>query len=82
MPRFTQPFRWWLDRSEPNGPSRIIMRADLLIEVEDRYGEWIELHCMIDTGASFPTMPTSFARWHDLEVPDAFNFIDFETGNR
>ncbi|MCI0703202.1 MAG: retroviral-like aspartic protease family protein [Planctomycetia bacterium] len=71
MPRFTHPISWQLTNTDENrpGPTRITMRAEIPVEVEDQSGTWRELVVVIDTGASFSMMRTSLATSLGLAIP-------------
>ena len=81
MPRFVQPFAWWLSSSDPDGPLRLIMRSDVWIEVQGAGGRWAAFECMVDTGACFPTMPTSVARRMGLAIPPTASPVEVETAD-
>ena len=64
MPRFTHPITWHLtntDEASP-GPLRITMRATILVEIEDQDGNWRDARMVVDTGASFSLLGTTYAR--------------------
>ena len=78
MPRFTHPLSWRLNPT-PNGPLRIAVRAEIAVEILNASGDWIELLCLVDTGASFPMMGTQLARSMDLAIPTTTNTLKLRT---
>jgi hypothetical protein len=81
MPRFVQPLWHGLQQPDPAGPLRLILRADVKVELRTAAGGWVEAEMMVDTGAAFPTFPTRRAEALGLSVPAATSVVQFETAN-
>jgi len=81
MPRFTHPFWWRTHQSDPVGPLRLVMRADVRVELRDAGGDWSLIECLVDTGASFSVISTERARSLGLTVPRTFSRIDLQTAD-
>ncbi|HYH67169.1 MAG TPA: retropepsin-like aspartic protease [Urbifossiella sp.] len=81
MPRFTHPFTYRLRPADPAGPLRMVMWADVLVELRGADGQWNPINCLVDTGASFSVISTDRARGLGLTVPRRTSRIDVQTAD-
>ena len=80
MTQFSEPFAWRIGSTQ-NGPIRLYLRAEVVVEFLTTWNEWIPTTCLVDTGASFPTIRTGLARTLGLTIPSELETIQVNSAN-
>jgi hypothetical protein len=70
MPWFRQPIPYELLQPDPSGPVRMVLRAQVPLELERVPGVWVPVRrAVIDTGASLCIFSAAWARANGLLLP-------------